>query len=182
MFLIAKLAYCTLSTLIVLNFSQYVEKVENMKQIEVKPNGKAEFELDMKLKNPKSKIYLYKVSHKFLNCSDVFCRCLCRSHMKLLCLGVQYLIQLIYSLQNGETLDYGDGTDDSFKHNLKKVGDKYTFTINNVGPEDSGLYQVNVEEANMFSTELDSKIKMYICVKDVKASIFNLLILEICGV
>ncbi|XP_017334719.1 immunoglobulin-like and fibronectin type III domain-containing protein 1 isoform X1 [Ictalurus punctatus] len=95
---------------------KYVEKVENMKQIEVKPNGKAEFELDMKLKNPKSKIYLYK---------------------------------------NGETLDYGDGTDDSFKHNLKKVGDKYTFTINNVGPEDSGLYQVNVEEANMFSTELD---------------------------
>lgn len=32
-----------------------------MKQIEVKPNGKAEFELDMKLKNPKSNIYLYKV-------------------------------------------------------------------------------------------------------------------------
>ncbi|KAF4079068.1 hypothetical protein AMELA_G00188850 [Ameiurus melas] len=95
---------------------KYVEKVENMKQIEVKPNGKAEFELDMKLKNPKSNIYIYK---------------------------------------NGEILDYGDGTDDSFKHNLKKVGDKFTFSINNVGPEDSGLYQVNVEEANMFSTELD---------------------------
>lgn len=61
MFLVAKLAYCTLSTLIVLHISQYVEKVENMKQIEVKPNGKAEFELDMKLKNPKSNIYLYKV-------------------------------------------------------------------------------------------------------------------------
>lgn len=32
-----------------------------MKPIEVKPNGKAEFELEMKLKNPNSKIYLYKV-------------------------------------------------------------------------------------------------------------------------
>ncbi|MCJ8729439.1 hypothetical protein PDJAM_G00106340 [Pangasius djambal] len=96
--------------------AKYVEKVENMKPIEVKPNGKAGFELEMKLKNPKSKIYLYK---------------------------------------NGEIVDYGDGTNDSFKHNLKKVGDKYTFTISNVGPEDAGLYQVDVEDATMFSTELE---------------------------
>ncbi|XP_060775407.1 immunoglobulin-like and fibronectin type III domain-containing protein 1 isoform X2 [Neoarius graeffei] len=95
---------------------KYVEKVENMKPIEIKRNGKAEFELDMKLKNPNSKIYLYK---------------------------------------NGEVVDYGDGTNHSFKYNLKKVGDKYTFSVNNVVPEDAGLYQVDVEDANMFSTELE---------------------------
>lgn len=81
---------------------------------------------------------------------------------------MQYLIQIIYSLQNGEVVDYGDDTDDSFKHNLKKVGDKYTFIINNVGPEDAGLYQVDVEDANMFSTELESKTKFDHSVKDVK--------------
>ncbi len=38
------------------------ENVENMKQIEVKTSGRAEFEFDMKLKDANSKIYLYKVS------------------------------------------------------------------------------------------------------------------------
>lgn len=40
---------------------QVAEKVENTKQIEVKTNGNAEFEFDMKLRDPNSKIYLYKV-------------------------------------------------------------------------------------------------------------------------
>ncbi|XP_053354707.1 immunoglobulin-like and fibronectin type III domain-containing protein 1 [Clarias gariepinus] len=96
--------------------SKYVEKVENMKPILLKPNRKAQFELEMKLKNPNSKIYLYK---------------------------------------DGDLIDYGDGTKGSFKYNLKKVGDKYTFTINDVDPEDAGLYQLNVEDSNMFSTELE---------------------------
>lgn len=69
------------------------------------------------------------------------------------------LIQLIYTLQNGETVEYGDGTDRSFKYNLKKLNDKYKFFINNAGPEDAGLYQVDVEDANMFTTELESKTK-----------------------
>lgn len=38
------------------------ENVENMKQIEVKTSGRAEFEFDMKLKDANSKIYLYKVN------------------------------------------------------------------------------------------------------------------------
>ncbi|KAF7711539.1 hypothetical protein HF521_000550 [Silurus meridionalis] len=96
--------------------AKYVEKVGKMKPIEVKPSRKAQFELHMKLKNPKSKISLYK---------------------------------------NGELVNYGDGTDKSFKYNLKKVGDKYTFSINNVSPEDSGLYQVDVEDATMFTTDLE---------------------------
>ncbi|XDV35414.1 hypothetical protein PO909_005366 [Leuciscus waleckii] len=95
--------------------SFYVEKVHSMKPIEVKTDGTAEFELDMKLKDPNSKILLYK---------------------------------------DGEMLDYGDGTDDSTKHNMQKYGETYLFSIRDVGPEDAGLYQVDVEEANMFSTSL----------------------------
>lgn len=75
-----------------------------------------------------------------------------------------YLIQFIYSLQNGEVVEYGDGTNGSFKYILKKVGDKYKFSIKDVGPEDAGLYQVDVEDANMFSTELDSKTKFDHCI------------------
>ncbi|XP_051754231.1 LOW QUALITY PROTEIN: immunoglobulin-like and fibronectin type III domain-containing protein 1 [Ctenopharyngodon idella] len=94
---------------------KYVEKIHSMKQIEVKTDGTAEFELDMKLKDANSQIFLYK---------------------------------------DGEMLDYGDGTDDATKHNMQKFGETYLFSIRDVGPEDAGLYQVDVEEANMFSTSL----------------------------
>ena len=43
---------------------QVVENLENVKQIEVKPNGRAEFGLDMKISDPNSKIELFKVSTK----------------------------------------------------------------------------------------------------------------------
>lgn len=43
---------------------QVVEKLENVKQIEVKPNGRAEFSLDMTLHDPNSAINLYKVGLK----------------------------------------------------------------------------------------------------------------------
>ncbi|KAI7808167.1 putative immunoglobulin-like and fibronectin type III domain-containing protein 1, partial [Triplophysa rosa] len=95
--------------------SKYVEKIHSMKQIEVKTDGRAKFELDMKMKDPSSKISLFK---------------------------------------DGEMLDYGDGTDDSKKHNMQKFGETYLFSIKDLGPEDAGLYQVDVEEANMFSTAL----------------------------
>ncbi|KAF4112495.1 hypothetical protein G5714_007290 [Onychostoma macrolepis] len=95
--------------------AKVVENVENMKQIEVKTSGRAEFEFDMKLKDTNSQIYLYK---------------------------------------DGEMLHYGDGTDDSSKHNMKKSGDKYKFSINNLGLNDGGLYQVDVEDVNIISTTL----------------------------
>jgi len=41
---------------------QVVEQLDNLKQIEVQPNGRAEFSLDMKLHDPDSAINLYKVS------------------------------------------------------------------------------------------------------------------------
>lgn len=39
-----------------------VENVDNLKPIEVKTSGRAEFEFDMRIRDPNSKIYMYKVS------------------------------------------------------------------------------------------------------------------------
>ncbi|KAI7808166.1 putative immunoglobulin-like and fibronectin type III domain-containing protein 1, partial [Triplophysa rosa] len=93
--------------------AKVVEKVDNMKPIEINTSGRAEFEFDMKLNDPNSKIYVYK---------------------------------------NGDMLDFGEGSDDSSKHNMKKTGDNYLFSINNVSLNDGGLYQVDVEDVNVFST------------------------------
>lgn len=51
--------------------TQFVEKVENVKQIEVRTDGRAEFEVDMQLRDPNSQVLLFKVrysgvSHKLL--------------------------------------------------------------------------------------------------------------------
>lgn len=51
-------------------------------------------------------------------------------------------------------LDYGVGNDDSKKHNMQKLDETFLFSIKDLGPEDAGLYQVDVEEANVFSTAL----------------------------
>lgn len=40
---------------------------------------------------------------------------------------------------------------------MRKTDDKYTVSINNLGLQDAGLYQVDVEDTNIFSTDLTSK-------------------------
>uniref|UniRef100_A0A673GYH4 Immunoglobulin-like and fibronectin type III domain-containing protein 1 n=1 Tax=Sinocyclocheilus rhinocerous TaxID=307959 RepID=A0A673GYH4_9TELE len=105
------------------------KKIHSLKQIEVKTDGTAEFELDMKLKDPNSKILLFK---------------------------------------DGEMLDYGDGTDEATKHNMQKFGETYLFSIRDVGSEDAGLYQVDVEEVNMFSTSLILEVTNYYYIKYIK--------------
>lgn len=42
------------------------------------------------------------------------------------------------------------------KHCLKQVGKKYVFTVKNLNPEDAGIYQVDVEGVNIFSTDFKS--------------------------
>lgn len=46
---------------------------------------------------------------------------------------------------------------ESMKHNLKQVGKKYIFTIKNLGSGDAGLYSVDVEGVNVFSTDFKGK-------------------------
>ncbi|XP_072701146.1 immunoglobulin-like and fibronectin type III domain-containing protein 1 [Ciconia boyciana] len=62
----------------------------------------------------------------------------------------------IYLLKDGERLRYGTG-DEYRKHCLRRIGKRYTFIVNDVQPEDAGLYQVRVEDVPVFSTELDAE-------------------------
>ncbi|XP_074019467.1 immunoglobulin-like and fibronectin type III domain-containing protein 1 [Numenius arquata] len=62
----------------------------------------------------------------------------------------------VYLLKDGERLRYGTG-DEYRKHCLRRIGKKYNFIINDVQPEDAGLYQVRVEDVPVFSTELEAE-------------------------
>ncbi|KAJ7427988.1 hypothetical protein WISP_02323 [Willisornis vidua] len=62
----------------------------------------------------------------------------------------------VYLLKDGERLRYGTG-DEYRKHSLRRIGRRYQFVINDVQPEDAGLYQVRVEDVPVFSTELDAE-------------------------
>uniref|UniRef100_A0A3Q1FUT6 Immunoglobulin-like and fibronectin type III domain-containing protein 1 n=1 Tax=Acanthochromis polyacanthus TaxID=80966 RepID=A0A3Q1FUT6_9TELE len=101
---------------------EQAKNLDNVKQIEVKPNGRAEFGFDMKLLDPNSAIHLYK---------------------------------------DGTMVPYGH--DENSKPCLKKEGTKYVFTMKDLQPEDAGFYQVDVEDANVLTTDFQGKIK------DVKA-------------
>lgn len=43
------------------------------------------------------------------------------------------------------------------KHSLEKKGINYLFSIKDLQPDDAGLYQVDVEETNVVTTELKGK-------------------------
>ncbi|KAM9185418.1 immunoglobulin-like and fibronectin type III domain-containing protein 1 isoform 7-T7 [Mergus octosetaceus] len=62
----------------------------------------------------------------------------------------------IYLLKDGERLRYGTG-DEYRKHYLRRIGKRYNFIVNDVQPEDAGVYQVRVEDVPVFSTELDAE-------------------------
>lgn len=48
------------------------------------------------------------------------------------------------------------GFDNQTKHCLKRLGKRYHFQIQDLQPEDAGLYQVMVEDTVVFSTELEA--------------------------
>lgn len=45
------------------------------------------------------------------------------------------------------------------KYSLKKTGTKYVFSIKDPQPEDAGFYQVDVEEANVLTTDFQGNAK-----------------------
>ena len=51
------------------------------------------------------------------------------------------------------TKDMGE----QMKHTLKQVGRKFIFSMKDLLPDDAGLYQLDVEGVNMFSTDFKSK-------------------------
>lgn len=54
------------------------------------------------------------------------------------------------------------------KHGLKQVGKKYVFTVRNLKAEDAGIYQVDVEGVNVFSTDFKSTFLQHICLIIIK--------------
>uniref|UniRef100_A0AAY4BQA8 Immunoglobulin like and fibronectin type III domain containing 1, tandem duplicate 2 n=1 Tax=Denticeps clupeoides TaxID=299321 RepID=A0AAY4BQA8_9TELE len=64
---------------------------------------------------------------------------------------------------NSQVLLYKDGvmlpysSNNEMKHNLQQKGSKYTFSIRELGPEDAGLYQIDVEDCNVLSTDFKTK-------------------------
>ncbi|XP_038604671.1 immunoglobulin-like and fibronectin type III domain-containing protein 1 [Tachyglossus aculeatus] len=95
--------------------AQYVTTISHLRHIKVNKQGTAMFSLELELKDPESKIYLYK---------------------------------------DGEMIPYGLGPET--RHCLRRLGKHYHFHIEDLRPEDAGIYQVRVEDVEVFSTELDA--------------------------
>nr|XP_023690028.1 immunoglobulin-like and fibronectin type III domain-containing protein 1 [Paramormyrops kingsleyae] len=112
-----------------LNEMKKKKEEDNLKHIEVKGDGTASFELDLVLKDPSSRIFLYK---------------------------------------DGDMIPFSE--DMEMKHQLKQVGKKLVFTIKDLLPEDAGVYQVDVEDVNVFSTEFKiPTVDFLVKIKEVKA-------------
>ncbi|XP_066216228.1 immunoglobulin-like and fibronectin type III domain-containing protein 1 [Saccopteryx leptura] len=95
--------------------AQYIDDLSNLRHINVTKDGVAVFELDLELKDPESKIYLYK---------------------------------------DGESVPYS--SDRHAKRTMRRLGKHYHFQIQDLWPEDAGIYQVKVEDTEVFSTELEA--------------------------
>ncbi|KAK2857886.1 hypothetical protein Q7C36_005805 [Tachysurus vachellii] len=92
--------------------AQYIEYLSNLRHIDIKTPGCAQFEFEMDLRDPNAKILLYK---------------------------------------DGELVEFS--ADTSEKHSLRRVGRRFIFSVSGLSPDDAGLYQVDVEGVNIFSTD-----------------------------
>lgn len=59
--------------------------------------------------------------------------------------------------QDGEMIPYTKELGEAMKHHLQNVGKKYIFSMKDLLPDDAGLYQLDVEDVNVFSTNFKSK-------------------------
>ncbi|CAD7672556.1 unnamed protein product [Nyctereutes procyonoides] len=69
-------------------------------------------------------------------------------------LDLKYSGSNIYLCKDGEMVPYG--FDNQAKHSLRRLGKRYQFQIRDLHLEDAGIYQVKVEDVQIFSTELDA--------------------------
>nr|KAF6395282.1 immunoglobulin like and fibronectin type III domain containing 1 [Rousettus aegyptiacus] len=95
--------------------AEYLNSVSNLRHMRVTKDGIATFDLELDLKDPESKIYLYK---------------------------------------DGEKVSYDSGSQS--KYSKQQMGNRHHFLIYDLWPEDAGIYQVKVEDADVFSTELEA--------------------------
>ncbi|XP_074076998.1 immunoglobulin-like and fibronectin type III domain-containing protein 1 [Macrotis lagotis] len=69
-------------------------------------------------------------------------------------LDLKDLESKIYLYKDGEMIPYGFGNET--KHCLRRLGRHYHFYIQDLRPEDAGIYQIKVEDVEVFSTELEA--------------------------
>ncbi|KAM9361326.1 immunoglobulin-like and fibronectin type III domain-containing protein 1 [Symphorus nematophorus] len=76
----------------------------------------------------------------------------------------------IFLYKDGEMIPYTKELGDKMKHSLKQVGKKYVFSMKDLMPDDAGLYQLDVEDVNMFSTEFKvPMVDFLVKIQEVKA-------------
>ncbi|XP_068449671.1 immunoglobulin-like and fibronectin type III domain-containing protein 1 [Clinocottus analis] len=76
----------------------------------------------------------------------------------------------IYLYKDGVMVPYTKELGDQMKHTLKQVGKKYMFSLRDLMPDDAGLYQVDVGDVNMFSTDFKIPVVDYLVkIQEVKA-------------
>uniref|UniRef100_W5LBA3 Immunoglobulin like and fibronectin type III domain containing 1, tandem duplicate 3 n=1 Tax=Astyanax mexicanus TaxID=7994 RepID=W5LBA3_ASTMX len=108
--------------------AQYVEYLGNLRHIEIKNTGSAQFEFEMDLKDPNAKIFLYK---------------------------------------DGVMVPFSVDADE--KHSLRQTGRRFVFSVNGLSADDAGLYQVDVEGVNVFSTDFKPMVEFLVKLQEVKA-------------
>ncbi|XP_004862348.1 immunoglobulin-like and fibronectin type III domain-containing protein 1 [Heterocephalus glaber] len=69
-------------------------------------------------------------------------------------LDLKDLESKIHLYKDGEMVPYGFNNQN--KHCLRRLGKRYHFQVQDLRPEDAGLYQVKVEDTVVFSTELEA--------------------------
>ncbi|XP_074524983.1 immunoglobulin-like and fibronectin type III domain-containing protein 1 [Halichoeres trimaculatus] len=77
----------------------------------------------------------------------------------------------IFLYKDGEMIPYTKELGDKMKHSLKTIGKKYVFSMRDLLPDDAGLYQLDVEDVNMFSTEFKiPAVDFLVKIQEVKAT------------
>uniref|UniRef100_A0A8C7UFI3 Ig-like domain-containing protein n=1 Tax=Oncorhynchus mykiss TaxID=8022 RepID=A0A8C7UFI3_ONCMY len=83
-------------------------------------------------------------------------------------LELKDLTSRIFLYKDGVMIPYSD--EEEMKHSLKTVGKKLIFSVRDLKAEDAGLYQVDVEEVNLFSTDFKiPTVDFIVKIQEVKA-------------
>ncbi|XP_037346120.2 immunoglobulin-like and fibronectin type III domain-containing protein 1 [Pungitius pungitius] len=77
----------------------------------------------------------------------------------------------LFLYKDGVMVPYTKELGDSMKHSLKLVGKKYIFSVRDLMPDDAGLYQVDVGDVNVFSTDFKiPTVDFLVKIQEVKAT------------
>ncbi|KAM8914643.1 immunoglobulin-like and fibronectin type III domain-containing protein 1 isoform 2-T2 [Spinachia spinachia] len=77
----------------------------------------------------------------------------------------------MYLYKDGVMVPYTKELGDSMKHSLKLVGKRYIFSVRDLMPDDAGLYQLDVGDVNVFTTDFKiPTVDFLVKIQEVKAT------------